>query len=196
MDAQVPQRGASAEPAGVSGGALPRAQPVATGRWKQVIADGMWMRLGRGKRVVLTAIGVGGLEAEIIDYRVVRGGTLGGWRDFLTCLRLRGKDGRRGAQACREMGAKVAGTCRRGGEAVHGGVRADADVLPRSERGLAQDKDHQPGGEVHPGTHRQAGVNRGLREREEPGPNGVRGDRRNRRTGIPRKLQNRFTHDA
>jgi len=67
---------------------------LAPGRWRYVIADGMWLRLGGSRRVVLLAIGVGDdLGAELIDYRVARGETLEGWRDFLTGLRLRGLEG-------------------------------------------------------------------------------------------------------
>jgi len=69
------------------------ARGLGWGRWEYVVVDGMWVRLGRRRRVVLMAIGIReGLEAELIDYRVAGGETLRRWKSFLGSLRLRGME--------------------------------------------------------------------------------------------------------
>jgi transposase-like protein len=71
------------------------ARPLADYRWRVILLDGMWVRKGREKRVVLVAMGLTGKdEPEIIDYKVATGETEEEWSAFLENLYGRGLEGR------------------------------------------------------------------------------------------------------
>jgi transposase-like protein len=63
-------------------------------RWQFVFFDGLWVRQGKDKRVVLVAVGLRGNVPELIDYHVAKGETSQAWDGFLRDLYARGLEGR------------------------------------------------------------------------------------------------------
>jgi transposase-like protein len=63
-------------------------------RWQFVFFDGLWVRQGADKRVVLVAVGLVGEVAELIDYRVARAESAQAWDGFLRDLYARGLEGK------------------------------------------------------------------------------------------------------
>jgi putative transposase len=63
-------------------------------RWQVVFLDGLWVRLGGSKRVVLVAVGLVGEVPEIIDYRVAKAESSAAWDGFLRNLYQRGLEGK------------------------------------------------------------------------------------------------------
>lgn len=64
-------------------------------RYRFILLDGMWLRLGRHKRVALLAMGMSAHgEEELIDYSVAEAESEQAWEEFLTGLYLRGLQGK------------------------------------------------------------------------------------------------------
>jgi len=79
-------------------------------RYRFIILDAMWVRLGRGLTAVLMALGIlRDGQAELIDYRVAEGETEDAWGKFLQEMYERGLEGE-GTEAFVSDGAQAIDT--------------------------------------------------------------------------------------
>jgi putative transposase len=70
-------------------------RPLSDDRYRFIILDAMWVRLGKDLRALLMAEGVlRDGQTELIDYRVAEGETEGAWGEFLQEVYERGLEGK------------------------------------------------------------------------------------------------------